>query len=442
MTLVLLELDTQSLEIAGIRERVRHRLAEAQASKRASDALPPRLLLGKPAGAAGRRQRRRDVLHPPHPDDLLDKVDLPLDVGPERGDLHREDFASIGDRLRGLQSHDEAEAREDIEDLLDAELGAEEPVESRHAKREVHRLRGHRIGVHDARCDCAAADLGDEGGGAIGSGSTRGAIDAALEPDRRLGDEAEAPTRPADRRRIEPRGFEQHVHGAVVDLGRLAAHDAGESDRSRRVRDQKRVVRELALHAVERRELLALARKPHPYRDTPGLVAGEQVRVERVERLPEFEHDVVGDVHDVVERTPAGGDDPLGEPVGRRANLDAADDPRGVAGAELRLVDRHRDLLGGRATSLLRGRGGNRRARAQDGAGLAGDPRHREAVGPVRGDLELEDAVGQAAILGEGRTDRGVLGQDQEATVVGAQRRVRTPSSSCPATPRREAWPS
>ena len=77
----------------------------------------------------------------------------------------------------------------------------------------------------------------------------------------------------------------------------------------------------------------------------PSLVSSQQVGIEGVQRLAQLEHHVVGDVDHVVQRPPARGDDPLGEPLGRRPDLDAADEPRGVACAQLGIVDLDGDLI-------------------------------------------------------------------------------------------------
>ena len=71
------------------------------------------------------------------------------------------------------------------------------------------------------------------------------------------------------------------------------------ADRLRSVRDDEMICGELIGLAVERVKLLAVAREPHIER------AVEFRRVESVQRLPEFQHHVVRDVHDVVDRAQA-----------------------------------------------------------------------------------------------------------------------------------------
>ena len=81
------------------------------------------------------------------------------------------------------------------------------------------------------------------------------------------------------------------------DLRAHAAHDAGDRRRAVGVGDQAVVGVQDAGLAVERHDLLAVARAAH---DEPA--AGDAVGVEGVQRLAEQEHRVVRDVDDVVDR--------------------------------------------------------------------------------------------------------------------------------------------
>ena len=52
-----------------------------------------------------------------------------------------------------------------------------------------------------------------------------------------------------------------------------------------------------------------------------------------MKRLAHLEHHVVGDIHDVVDRTKTDGLETLTKPVGAGSDLDAFDDTSGVVGA-------------------------------------------------------------------------------------------------------------
>ncbi len=123
-----------------------------------------------------------------------------------------------------------------------------------------------------------------------------------------------------DGERIPGGGLEQHVGGAVADLGGGAAHDAGEGDHSGVVGDDDVLGIEVALDTVEGGELLPCPGAPH---DQLTLQGGG---VEGVQRLTEFEHDVVGHVDRGRDRADTGGvQAALHPPRGDGLRVDAGD---------------------------------------------------------------------------------------------------------------------
>src|SRR3546814_6155577 len=79
---------------------------------------------------------------------------------------------------------------------------------------------------------------------------------------------------------------------------------------------------------------------------TDADVAGELVGVERVHRLTEFEHHVVGDVDNRLNAADAGAAQALAHPVRRaRFRIDLRDDAHGVARAVLETLDLDLELL-------------------------------------------------------------------------------------------------
>ena len=105
---------------------------------------------------------------------------------------------------------------------------------------------------------------------------------------------------------------------------------------------------------------------------------------------------------------------------------DAPDDGAGEAGREVGGLDHHG---GGRGTVV----GGERRGLGQGegqavvGGQVAGHARHRQGVGPVGGDVEVEDGVGvDAEGVGQGHARRRALRlDDQDAGVVVGQAQLR-----------------
>ena len=93
-----------------------------------------------------------------------------------------------------------------------------------------------------------------------------------------------------DRHRVPVRRFEQDVHCGHGHLGRRAAHDGGKRDDTRVVGDDEVLGVERAVRTVQCGQPLPRSRPAHQQRP------GEPAEVERVHRLAEFEHHVVGDV--------------------------------------------------------------------------------------------------------------------------------------------------
>ena len=145
----------------------------------------------------------------------------------------------------------------------------------------------------------------------------------------------------------------------------------------------------------------------------------EEVVVERVQRLPVLDHDVVGDVDDVVDRAHPEGGQAVLHPLRRGADLHARDHRGDVAGAEIWVANLDRRLVLDGAARLLIVEAGLADGAAGERRDLAGDAQHGEAVGPVRRDLDVEDDV--AEVAREGRAEGRVVGQHEDALVLVGQ---------------------
>ena len=107
-----------------------------------------------------------------------------------------------------------------------------------------------------------------------------------------------------------------------------------------------------------------------------------------------LQHNVVGNVHDVVDGAHAHGAQPLPHPLGGGDNLHVADHPGGVAGAQvggggLHIQQLHQVALGPALDLRLVEAQGD----AVGGGGLPGQTDDRETVGAVGGDLKLHHVV-------------------------------------------------
>ena len=128
-------------------------------------------------------------------------------------------------------------------------------------------------------------------------------IDAALEAVRGIGMQAQLARAAHDRRRREVRGLQEDVAGGVGDARVEAAHHAGHapapSARRRSARSPRRA-------SPRGRRAASASRRRAAWRTT--MSPCKRVVVERMHRLAQFEHHVLGDVDHAADRAQAGCD--------------------------------------------------------------------------------------------------------------------------------------
>ncbi len=202
--------------------------------------------------------------------------------------------------------------------------------------------------------------------------------------------------------------------GFVSDLAVEPAHHAGHGDGAAAVGDEQRVLVEGAEHAVEGLHLLAGFGAPDDDgRSIFPRLGLQEVVIEGVQGLAEFQHHVVGDVDDVVDRPHAGPDQPLLHPEGGWPDGDVPDVGGGIAGAQFGIGDLQRQEVGRRRDlrrvsiqhldDVLLERG------VEQGCYLAGDAEDRLQVAERPLDVETQDRV--AHVVGQRKAHRGVVRQ-------------------------------
>ncbi len=145
----------------------------------------------------------------------------------------------------------------------------------------------------------------------------------------------------------------------------------------------------------------------------------DEVVVEGVERLPGLEHDVVGDVDDVIDGPHAHAAEPILHPERRRADGQAFDDGGGEATAKVRVGDGDFDP-GGRRRRAFRVRDiGFAKGKPQERRNFAGEAEDAEEVGAVRPGGDVEDDV--AELFHKGAANWRIRGQDEDALVLLAE---------------------
>ena len=226
-------------------------------------------------------------------------------------------------------------------------------------------------------------------------------------------------------------GFEEELGRLERDAAVLAAHDAGHGERLLVVGDHQHV-------GVDGDGLFVEQQGCSPGFAMRAWMAPESFRVvEGVQRLPEFEHDVVGDV------------DQRGDGARRNAMrrfihsgvgalaLTPADDAAAVARAGLpgrRARSRAALPVTGHVGDLHVG--GRRTGERRDFAGDAGE---RQAVGAVRRELERQQAVVEVEVLADvcptGASAGGSAGRRRPRRCP-----VRAPSRACRRIRCRAPW--
>ena len=99
-----------------------------------------------------------------------------------------------------------------------------------------------------------------------------------------------------DGRAVEIGGLKDHAGSVAYDLGILAAHNAGQANGAVLVGNDQHSGSQLPGYAVQGDQLLACCALPD--HDLPG---GDIAIVERVHGLAVFQHDVVGDVDNIID---------------------------------------------------------------------------------------------------------------------------------------------
>ncbi len=240
-----------------------------------------------------------------------------------------------------------------------------------------------------------------------------GRIDAALEAVARVGIDGKLAAGPRNVDRLPQRRFDQHIGGGLVAAGFLAAHDAGERFNALVVGDDAhRVVERVGL-AVERQQGFAGLGAAHRE------MAFDFFGIEHMQRPAAVKGDEIGDIDQRIDRAQPDRDQPLLQPIRRRAVLDATYETQREGRAQRRRraeieLNLHRgrklafDLLDRLVLEL-----------AHVGCReIAGDAVHAGAIGPVRREVDLDQRIVELGPLRKACPDRRVSRQLDDAVVI------------------------
>ena len=271
-------------------------------------------------------------------------------------------------------------------------MGAQEGIDLPGIERNADLVRNGFADVHHALDRRAAAQLLHELAGAVDGRLSAGGVQALLENAGGIRAETDALGGFADVGAVEGGRLKENGLHLVGDLGILTAHDAGDADLLLRVADHEDVVVHLTHLAVQGLEHVAVLGPAHN-----DFVVRDGVQVKGVHGLALLDHDIVGDVDQVVDGADAArGQTPL-HPVGGGADLDIRADTADVAAAQVGILHLDGDVVVDIALLILcGGHVGLHEGRAESDGRLAGDPEQAVAVHAVGCDLIFKNGVAQA----------------------------------------------
>ena len=327
--------------------------------------------------------------------------------------------AAPGGNVNIIAVQNESEGDEDLAHQILFKLRAEQGVD-------LFRLKLNAGGrlflgdhVHHTVDDLAAAKHLHKLAGALDGLDGVHHVEALFIAGGGVGAHTESACRAAHGNAVEVGGLEEHHRRVTDDLAVRAAHHARDAHRLVLVADAEHIRRKLALVAVKRLNGLALVRGAHD--DVAALDAAE---VKSVHRLTVLEHDVVGNINDVVDRAHAAVAQSLAHPARGRRDLDVFHHARGVARAEVAVLNVNVDDLRDAAAAAL-DLGCVQLERALEGrARLACKADNAQAVGAVGRDLELDDGIIETENARHVETRLGVLFLQNEDAVGDAVREL------------------
>jgi len=208
--------------------------------------------------------------------------------------------------------------------------------------------------------------------------------DGPLEAHAGLADQPQPVTGMVDAGRVEAGRLQQDGACLRAYLAVGAAHDTAEGYRPLRIGDDQHIAGKAPLYSIQRDHDLAVHRPAHD-----NLTALYLAIVEAVQRLAVLQHDVVGDIHDIVYRAHARADEALLEPLRGLAYLNAGYQAGAVPGAQVRVGYLHRYLFFYRRPLGFIINLRQRNALPGEGGYLVSDADDREQVGAVWGDLQV-----------------------------------------------------
>src|SRR5712692_5732003 len=284
------------------------------------------------------RKPRRKFIEAVNSRNFFDEIDLALDFG-------------APGRLRAFPSGEEGAFRAAVVvdsngsetqraetgfNLFVGDVGAHhaENFGARHADLFRGALAG--IDVNNTGEQFAAGKLQNQFSGAARGKLGHFGIGSAAEARGSFGVQFQETRRATNGHRFEPGAFDQNIFRGKGDFRFRSAHDSADANGARAVAiaDHAEIRIELPLDAVEGSHFFSRLRVADD-----NFVIANLVVIERVQRVAEFEHHVIGNVDDVADAGDAGSFEAVFQPFRRWLDFDVSNDARGEAAAKFRRLN-------------------------------------------------------------------------------------------------------
>ena len=356
---------------------------------------------GGGCGASSGWERYRQPIEPVVPANLFHEVGLARDVHAEARHRDLPPFAAAGGFCRDA----EPERLEYSRNICWRNVLTEQSLDPFGPERHAYSRPRRRVAIDECADRPACLDFLEQRCRAGDTYRRRRDVASTFEADRGFGLEAQSLARATDRGWLKIRALQRHARRSGTDFRASTAHDAANRRGVIRVGDDEHLLVQLSLDPVERLECFFLARPADNQAST-----SQTIEIERVHRLTELEHHVVGHVDDVVDGPDTSRLESLGQPARGRADTNI-EDLRAVSRTELRILDGDADV-GLTADRVERRQRRRRHGQVPDNGCLPGDAEVIHAVGPVGGDFEVDDRDGAVVDGGDLEPAQRNLGSD------------------------------
>jgi len=220
--------------------------------------------------------------------------------------------------------------RENVEHGLLIVISAEEGIDITCIEGDADAVRDGLADIGKALYGDTAAQLPHQLAGAVDRRLGVGGMKSLFKNTGRIGAEADPLGGLADIGTVEGRGLEKNGLHFVRDLGVLTAHDTCNTDLLFSVADHQDIVVHPAHLAVQGLEHVSVLRAAHD-----DLVSLDRIEVKGVHGLAVFDHDIVGNVDQIVDGTDPAGREPSLHPPGGGADLYILADTGCIAAAQV-----------------------------------------------------------------------------------------------------------